>query len=105
MDLRNKIHLSVAAPFLVLGWIFLIAGIFQLAFASIGVPADNPGEAAIWSFMFGFGALSVATLVASRVKFLSSPVIRRMFQYSLATSSILFLGYLSSGIVFWLVSH
>jgi hypothetical protein len=102
---QNVFHMALAIPLLVLGWAYLISGVYHLSLVSVKPAAANEsGEAAIWEFMFSFGLTSIAVLIASRVKFLSKPNIRKVFFYSQVAASVLFLGYLCVGVISWLTN-
>lgn len=103
LSMRNQLHMALAMPLLAVGWALLISGIYHLALVAIQPSAPNESaEMAVWEFMFSFGITSVAVLIASRVGFLAKPYVRKTFLYSLVASSILFLGYLCTGVVSWL---
>ena len=91
---RNLLHMAFAMPVLVVGWIFMLSGVFHL------VTLAFLNEQAVWEFAFSFAAISLAVLIASRVKFLSKPIIRKLFLYSLIVACVLFLGYMTIGTVF-----
>lgn len=102
--IRNQLFLALAIPVLVVGWTFLIFGSYHLAVAIIY--PSQVGEAslsAIWEFAFGFGATSISVLLASQTGFLGKVPLRRVFLYSQVTASVLFLGYLSVGVLSMLV--
>jgi hypothetical protein len=96
--------MALAIPILALGWAFLISGVYHLSLLAIKPSAANEsGEAAMWEFIFSFGVTSIAVLIASWVKFLSKPSVRKVFSYSQVAASILFLGYSCVGVVPWLI--
>jgi len=102
-DKLKVFYITVAIPILALGLYFLISGCYQLTWYAIRPSVVNESaESAVWDFMFSFGATSIATLIASRADFLSKPTIRNIFYYSQCAASVLFLGYLSIGVVAWL---
>ena len=87
-------------PVLVLGWVFLFFGSYHLGVAIFASSQDGEASlAAIWEFAFGFGATSIAVLLASRTEFLGKQALRRAFLYSQIAASVLFLGYLSYGVL------
>lgn len=99
---RNLLHMALAVPTLLFGWAFLISGIYHLSLLAVQPSAVNEsGESAIWELMFSFGLISIAVLIASRVKFLSKPNVRKCFHYSQVAASVLFLGYLCVGVIPW----
>lgn len=99
---KNVFHMGLAIPTLAFGWAFLISGVYHLSlFAIKSAAANESGEAAIWEFMFSFGLVSIAVLIASRVKFLSKSHVRKVFLYSQVAVSVLFLGYLCVGVIPW----
>lgn len=102
--MRPYIHLSLALPLLLVTWFLVASGLYHLASATFepSTPSES-AEWAAWEFMFAFGVCSLAVLVASRAKFFSAQWVRKTFLYSLVFSSILFLGYLSTGVISWLV--
>lgn len=100
---QNLFHMSLAIPTLALGWAYLILGVYHLSLLAIRpTGANESGEAAIWEFMFSFGLISIAVLIASRVKFLSKSNVRMVFLYSQIAASVLFLGYSCVGVIQWL---
>jgi uncharacterized membrane protein len=102
--MRQYIYMGLALPILCLAWFLLASGLYHLA-SSIAAPSETNefAEFAVWEFMFAFGVTSVAALLASRVKFLSMPLVRKVFLYSLVLSSVLFLGYSVIGVVLWFI--
>jgi len=96
--------MALALPLLCVVWFLLVSGVYHLmsAFALSG-SASESAELAVWAFMFAFGAASSAVLLASRAKFFSTPWIRRVFLYSFVLSSVLFVGYMSTGALSWLI--
>ena len=94
---RSLLHMAFAMPILVVGWIFMLSGVFHL------VTLTFLNEA-VWEFAFSFAAMSLAVLIASRVKFLSKPIIRKTFLYSLIGACVLFLGYITTGELFMYIS-
>jgi hypothetical protein len=94
----------LALPLLFVAWFLLLSGFYHLASATFAPsrPSES-AEWAVWEFMFAFGAASFAVLIASRVKFLSAPWLRMAFLYCLVLSGILFMGYFSTGALYWLI--
>ena len=96
----NELLLVVAMLVLAVGWFLLVSGAFHLTLAVFQAPTNNEmGQLAIWELAFSFGAVSIATLLAARAEFLGKPKVRGLFLYSQIAASILFLGYLSYGVV------
>jgi hypothetical protein len=103
LSVRDWLFLALAMPVLALGWVFLIFGSYHLGVAIISPSQDGEASlSAIWEFAFGFGATSIAVLLASRTAFLDKQTLRRAFLYSQIVASILFLGYLSYGVLLML---
>jgi hypothetical protein len=102
--MRHYFHIGLALPLLGVAWFLLASGLYHLASATFAPSTSNEfGEWAVWEFMFAFGVASVAVLIASRVKFLSVPWLRKAFLYALVSSGIFFVGYLTVGALSWLV--
>jgi len=102
--MRPYLYMALALPLLCVVWFLLVSGVYHLATASVvpSAPSES-AEWAVWEFMFAFGAASLAVLLASRAKFFSTPWVRKVFLYSLVLSSVLFVGYLSTGALSWLI--
>ena len=102
--MRPYLYMALALPLLCVVWFLLVSGIYHLAAASFvpSAPSES-AEWAVWEFMFAFGAASLAVLFASHAKFFSTPWVRKVFLYSLVLSSVLFVGYLSTGTLSWLI--
>ena len=102
--MRPYLYMALALPLLCVVWFLLVSGVYHLAAAFVvpSAPSES-AEWAVWEFMFAFGAASLAVLFASRAKFFSTPWVRKMFLYSLVFSSVLFVGYLSTGALSWLI--
>lgn len=102
--LRQSLHMVMAVALLLVAWFQITSGIFHFALSVVkSTPQSEYAEWAIWEFMFGFGVASVATLLASRVRFLELVWVRRIFQYSLITSIVLFCVPLLFGTLYWLL--
>ena len=98
--IKNELLLALAMPILAVGWLLLIAGAYHLAMAVFQIAEENEtGLLAIWELAFSFGAISIATLIGARAKFLAKPKVRRLFLYSQIVASVLFLGYLGFAVV------
>jgi len=63
----------------------------------------NSSLAAIWMFLFSFGAASIAGILAAKAKFASSIYIRIIYIYSIVGAATLFLGYSVIGIISGLI--
>lgn len=102
--MRQYLHMGIALPLLCVAWFLLASGLYHLASAALAPSAPKESaEWAVWEFMFAFAVSSVAVLFASRVKFLSVLWLRKAFLYSLVFSAVLFLGYLITGAIPWLI--
>jgi len=99
LAMQDQIHIAVALPFLVIGIAFTVAGAYHLGLSVLPVELANKngGLMAIWELLFGFGATSIATLIAARVKFLSKPIVRKLFTYPFFAAAVLFVGYFAVG--------
>ena len=90
------VRLAVGIALLLLGWTFMAVGLYSLALLAAqpaGPGVFNSAEAAS-SFLFAFGVMSVAVLLASRAALRARPRVHRAFLGSLVASSVLCLGYL-----------
>jgi hypothetical protein len=101
--MRQYLHIGIALPLLCVAWFLLASGRDPLDSALAPSAPKESAEWAVWEFMFAFAVSSVAVLIASRVKFLSVLWLRKVFLYSLVISSVLFLGYLITGAIPWLI--
>jgi hypothetical protein len=83
----------------VIGIAFTVAGAYHLGLSVLPIESANKngGLVAIWMLLFGFGATSIATLIAGRVRFLSRPLVRKLFTYPFFAAAVLCVGYLAVG--------
>ncbi len=106
MKISQTLLMLISLPMLVIGWFLLGIGGYFLG-ASIfdySTAEDAPSLAAIWAFMFSFGVISAAGLVAAKAEFVSNMLIRKVYKNSIILSASLFLGYLVIGLVVSLVT-
>ena len=82
-------------PALVIGWGLALIGLYFLGAELLGYPTseENTSLAAMWAFLFSFGAVSIAGILASYAKFVSKTYVRQIYKYSIIVTAILFLGY------------
>ncbi|MEW8340411.1 MAG: hypothetical protein AB2708_11230 [Candidatus Thiodiazotropha taylori] len=97
--MTEQLHIAVAIPFLVIGVAFTVVGAYHLSTTLLPIQSanENGGLAAIWELLFGFGAASIANLIAARVKYLSKPPVRKLFTFPFFVATVLFLGYFTYG--------
>jgi hypothetical protein len=93
--------MSISVPVLVVGWVFTVAGIYFLAGFVLGFDTgeENASLAAIWAFLFSFGAVSISGLLAARAKFVERANVRKIYAYSIGVAAALFLGYMVLGLL------
>ena len=90
---KDQVHIIAATPFLVAGIASTAVGAYYLSL--------NEDLTAIWLLLVGFGGTSISTLIAARVKFLSKPLVRKLFTYPLFAALLLFVSHLTIGIFGW----
>ena len=97
--------LLISLPLLVGGWIFAGIGIYYLAAILFGYPTNEENEslAAISAFLFSFGAVSIAVLLAAKANFSSKAFVRQIYKYSIIVTAVLFLGYTVIVVMFGLI--
>ena len=93
LPVKDKAHIVIATPFLVIGILSAVFGAYYILL--------NKGLTAIWLLLFSFGATSISTLLGARVKFLSKPFIRKFFTYPFFAATLLFVSYLAMGVLGW----
>lgn len=91
----------LSLPALVAGWVFAGIGIYFLGAGMLGYPTteENTSLAAIWAFVFAFGAVSTAGVMAAKAKFASREYVRQIYMYSIVVTAVLFLGYTVIGMM------
>ena len=92
--------MTLSLPALIVGWVLAVVGVYYLGSTLLGYQTteENTSLAAIWSFLFSFGAVSIAGLLAAKAKFASRALVRKLYMYSIVGAAILFLGYMVIGI-------
>jgi hypothetical protein len=95
----------LSVPVLAGGWALTVIGIYFLGASIFEYPTteDSTSLAAIWAFMFSFGAVSIAVLLAAKANFASIRYVRQIYKYSMVVSAVLFLGYLIIGMLVGLI--
>jgi len=93
--------MTIALPTLVLGWAFTVAGVYFLTSILLGFDAgeENASLAAVWAFLFSFGAVSISGLLAAQAKFAEKKFVRKIYVYSIGGSATLFVGYMAFGLL------
>jgi hypothetical protein len=66
---------------------------------------ENLSLAAIWAFLFSFGVVSVAGLLAAKAEFMSKAYMCKNYMYSIGGAATLFLGYTVLGLLAGLYSE
>ena len=96
----------ISSPVLVVGWIFAGAGIYYFGASLFDYPTneENTSLAAIWAFLFSFGAASVAGVLAAKAQFASNAHVRQVYKYSIIVTAALFLGYTVLGVIAGLIN-
>ena len=91
----------LSVPALVAGWVLGVIGLYFLGASVFQYPTieDEPSLAAIWAFMFSFGAVSIGGILAAKAEFTSRSYVREIYKYSVIVSGVLFLGYSIIGII------
>jgi len=89
----------ISTPMLAVGWALAVVGIYYLAASLFGYTTNEENEslAAIWAFLFSFGTVSIAGIVAAKAQFASKSYVRQIYQYSIVVTAVLFLGYMLIG--------
>ena len=101
MEVAHKILMIISLPALIFGWFCAVFGIYYLG-ASIfnySTTEENTSLAAIWAFVFSFGVISFASILAAKANYASNTDVRQVYKYSIVVSAILFLGYTLVGVV------
>jgi len=100
MKIYQAVLMLLSVPPLVVGWVFAIAGIYYLGSSVFDYPTNeqNTSLAAIWAFIFSFGAISISGVLAAKAKFAGRTNVRRIYKYSIIISAVLFLGYMVIGL-------
>lgn len=88
-------------PVLMVGWVFTVAGIYFLAGSFLGFDTgeENASLAAIWAFLFSFGAVSISGLLAAKANFAEKAYVKKLYVYSIGGAAALFLGYMILGLL------
>jgi hypothetical protein len=90
-------------PLLVIGWLLALKGIYYFGASLFDYPIneENASLAAIWTFIFSYGFISIAGMLASIAEFASSTNVRKIYKYSIITGAVLFLGCSIIGPLVW----
>ena len=101
MKILRTTLMLLSVPALACGWALGAIGIYFLGAGVFQYPTteDNTSLAAIWAFMFSFGAVSIGGILAAKADFASRSYVREIYKYSVIVSGVLFLGYLVIGTV------
>ena len=97
--MNKGIYFIIALPILLFGLAFFSVAIYHGAQGVFGLlkSEQSPWEMALWPLFFSFAATSLSTFVASKVKFVSNEIIRKVHKYSLIVVTVFFLGYVTLG--------
>ena len=95
----HKVLMLISLPALMVGWVFAGMGVYLLGSSIFGYETaeENTALASIWMFMFAFGSVSVAGILAAKANYASKYHLRQVYYYSLVLTATLFLGYLIVG--------
>ncbi len=101
MKISHAILMLLSFPALVIGWVFTVAGVYYLGASLFEYQTNeqNTSLAAIWAFVFSFGAISISGILAAKAQFAERTNVRKIYKYSIIISAVLFLGYTVIGIV------
>ena len=101
MGVAHKLLMLISLPALIFGWLCAGFGIYYLGANFLNYPTaeENTSLAAIWAFVFSFGVISIAGILAAKANYASNKNIRQVYIYSIVVSAVLFLGYTLIGVV------